>query len=118
MVAGHFNNLSRAGLKTVGARQPLSIPALRHLRLDGAASRTEKNERLNVGSVDRAANVRFWIGSDLSAFGQFQSILHVHAQVADRAVDLGMAEKDLNGAEIASCLVDDRCFVRRSECVP
>ena len=51
-----------------------------------------------------------WARSDLSAFGQFQSVLHVNAQVADRAVNLGMAEKDLDRAEIASRLVDDRCF--------
>jgi len=59
MAAGRFNYPSRASLKTAGARQPLSIPALRRLRLNGATSRTEMNERLNLENADRAASVRF-----------------------------------------------------------
>jgi hypothetical protein len=54
-------------------------------------------------------NDRFWVRSDLSAFGHLQSVLNVNARVADRAVDLGMAEKDLNGAEVASRFVGDGC---------
>ena len=57
-----------------------------------------------------AVSDRMWVRSDLSAFSQFQSVLHVNAQIAHRAVDFGMTEEDLNGAEIASRLVDDRCF--------
>jgi hypothetical protein len=68
------------------------------------------NEWLKLGRARRGVSVRNWVRSDLGAFGQFQSVLHVNAQVAHRAVDLGMAEKDLNGAEVASRLVDDRRF--------
>ena len=56
------------------------------------------NECLRLVSGEAHLNVRLWVVSDLGAFGQFQSVLHVNAQVAHRAVDLGMAEKDLNGA--------------------
>ena len=56
------------------------------------------------GSRTLAVTGRDWVCLDLSAFGQFQSVLYVNAQVADRAVDPGMAEKDLNGAEVASRL--------------
>lgn len=68
------------------------------------------NKCPELGSGDGRLNVRVWVGSDLGAFGKFKSILHVDAQVAHRAVNLGMAEEDLNGAEIASRLVDDRCL--------
>ena len=68
------------------------------------------NEWRKLGRGEKARSDRMWVRSDLGAFGQFQSVLHVNAQVAHRAVDLGMAEKDLNGAEVASRLVDDRCF--------
>ena len=50
---------------------------------------------------------RLLVRSHLSAFSQLQGILYVNAQVAHRAVDLGMAEKDLNGAEVARRLVND-----------
>jgi len=68
------------------------------------------NERPKLGGEKGRLSVWKWVRSDLGAFGQFQSVLHVNAQVAHRAVDLGMAEKDLNSAEVASRLVDDRCF--------
>ena len=67
------------------------------------------NERLNGECRDCFANVAFWVRSDLSAFGQLKRVLHINAEVAHRAVDLGMSEKDLNGAETARRLVDDRC---------
>ena len=53
------------------------------------------NQRPFTETVGAVLNVRLWVGSDLSAFGQFQSILHVNAQIADRAVDLGMTEKPI-----------------------
>ena len=37
-------------------------------------------------------SVHIWVRSYLSAFSQFQSILHVNAQITDRAVDFGMTE--------------------------
>jgi hypothetical protein len=72
--------------------------------------RLDMNEGPKLGSGNYPVNVHNWVLSDLGAFGQFQSVLHVNAQVAHRAVDLGMAEKDLNSAEVTSRLVDDRCF--------
>jgi hypothetical protein len=65
------------------------------------------NECFKLWSGEGRANFRVWVHSDLGAFGQFQSVLYVNAQVAHRAVDLGMAEENLNGAEVASRLVDD-----------
>ena len=86
----------------------------------GPTGKQNLNELPVLGWAQAVLNDRFWgwvqpVCSDLSAFGQFQSVLDVNAQVAHRAVDLGMAEKDLNGAEVASRLVYD---VRWSECVP
>jgi hypothetical protein len=68
------------------------------------------NEGPKLGMPERALNGDLWVLSDLGAFGQFQSVLNVNAQVAHRAVDLGMAKKDLNSAEVTSRLVDDRRF--------
>ncbi len=48
-------------------------------------------ERSVLGREPRSPNDRVWVRSDLSAFGQFQSVLHVNAQIAHGAVDLGMA---------------------------
>ena len=78
-------------------------------RIAGLENRllAKMNQRPKLGSEGRGVNVGFGVRSDLGAFGQFQSVLHVNAQVAYRAVDLGMAKKDLNGAEVASRLVDD-----------
>lgn len=49
-----------------------------------------------------------WVHSDLGSLREFEGVLHVHAKIAHRALDLGVAEQDLNGAEIACCFVDDR----------
>jgi hypothetical protein len=43
-------------------------------------------------------SVGFWVWSDLRSFRQLQGILHVNTQIPYHAVDLGMAEKDLNRA--------------------
>lgn len=47
-------------------------------------------------------------GSELRLFGEGQCIFDIHAQVVDRALDLGMPEQDLYGPQIAGLLVDDR----------
>jgi hypothetical protein len=39
--------------------------------------------------------------SDLGAFCQSKRVLYVDAEVPDRALDLRMAEQDLNGTEIS-----------------
>lgn len=56
------------------------------------------NESPKLGSLTIAVNGRKWVCSDLSASGQLERVLHINAEVANRAVDLGMAEQDLNGA--------------------
>ena len=74
---------------------------IRHL------SRDEQMPDCGSGLSLEAASVCWRVGLDLRAFGQFQSILYGNAQVTHSAVNLGMAEKDLNCAEVASRLVDD-----------
>ena len=48
------------------------------------------------------------VTSDLRPFGQGQSILNIHAEISDRALDLGMAKQDLDSSKIAGLLVDQR----------
>src|ERR1043166_6737233 len=48
--------------------------------------------------------------SDLRSLRQFEGVFHVNAEVADGALDLGMPEQDLNGAQVARRLVDDGRF--------
>lgn len=47
-------------------------------------------------------------GSDLCSLCQCQGVFHINAEVANRALDLRVAEQDLHGAKIASGLGDDR----------
>lgn len=51
-------------------------------------------------------------------FGQLQSVFHINAQIAQRAIDLDMAEVDVNGAEVPVALEMMEAFVRRNECDP
>jgi hypothetical protein len=44
------------------------------------------------------------------ALSQSEGILDVDAEVADRALDLRMAEQNLHGAQVSRLLVDDRRF--------
>ena len=97
-------------LETCVVSGPPQCVVLRLTIQSGRLSIIEINERPESVSREEGVNVRFWVRSDLGAFGEFQSVLHVNAQVAHRAIDLGMAEKNLNGAEVTSSLVDDRCF--------
>ena len=46
--------------------------------------------------------------SNFCSFCQRQGILHIDAEVPDRALDLRMAEQDLDRAEITGRFVDDR----------
>ena len=68
------------------------------------------NERPLARSATLALNGRFWACSDLGSLSQLQSVLNIHAKVSDGAVDLSMAEKDLNGTKVTGCLVDDGGF--------
>jgi hypothetical protein len=44
----------------------------------------------------------------LRALSESEGILDTDAEVADRALDLRMAEQDLNGAKVTRLLVNDR----------
>ena len=50
-------------------------------------------------------------------FGYCQSVIDLNSEIANRTLDLGMAEQQLDGPQIASAAVDQRCLFRRSECV-
>jgi hypothetical protein len=60
------------------------------------------NERPLLGSRRPALNVDYWVYSDLSAFREFERVLHIHAKVAHRIVDLSVTEQDLLGPQIAA----------------
>lgn len=44
--------------------------------------------------------------SYLGPFSQKQSILDIHTEIPDGVLDLGVPEQDLDGAQVARCLVD------------
>lgn len=44
---------------------------------------------------------------DFGAFSEMQRVFNVDAEVADRALDFGVAKQNLHGAQIAGLLVDD-----------
>ena len=46
-------------------------------------------------------------GSDLGILGEGKSILNVNSEVADRILDLAMAEEDLDRAQVAGRPIDD-----------
>jgi hypothetical protein len=73
--------------------------------------------------VDRIASARLWVGagppgrrarlgrprhSDFGVLGEIEHIFDVDAEIANRALDLGVSEQDLNRSEIASGLVNYR----------
>lgn len=66
------------------------------------------NERPVQGSGWRLRNVDLWVCSDLSSFRQFEGIFHVDPEIAYRAVNLGVAEQDLDSPKIARRFVNDR----------
>lgn len=55
-----------------------------------------------------AANVGLRPGSNFSALRKLQGIFHLDTEVSNGALDLGMAEQNPDGAQIARGLVDDR----------
>jgi hypothetical protein len=72
-------------------------------------------ELANLGAVRQA-----WCGllvkveearvSDFGAFGESKRVLYVDAEIPDRALNLRMAEQDLNGPKISGLLVSNRGF--------
>jgi hypothetical protein len=55
--------------------------------------------------LSRAA-AECWL--DFSLLRNLQSIIHLDAEVSDRAFQLGMAEQQLNGPQVLRALVDRR----------
>lgn len=49
-------------------------------------------------------------GSDINLLGDGQSVIYLYAEVSDGAFHLSVAEEQLNGPEIASAPVDQRCL--------
>ena len=48
--------------------------------------------------------------SDVNLFRYRKRIIHFDAKVSDGAFDLGVAEQELDGPQIAGSAVDQRCF--------
>ena len=48
--------------------------------------------------------------SDVHLLGDGQSVIYLYAEVSDSTLHLGMAKEQLNGPEIASAPVDQRCL--------
>ncbi len=56
--------------------------------------------------------------SKVRLLGQDQSVIDLDAEIANRALQLGMTKQELAGAQIAGPLVDQRDLVRRRLWVP
>src|SRR5690349_5219818 len=48
--------------------------------------------------------------SDINLFGYRERIINLDTEIADRAFDLGVAEQELHGSQIARAAVDQRCL--------
>ena len=44
------------------------------------------------------------------SLGKGKRVFYVNPKIAHRILDLAMPEKDLDGAKVAGCPVDDRCL--------
>lgn len=69
------------------------------------------NELPLLGSGGAGLDDHMWVESarsDFGSFGQLEGIFDVNAEIADGAFNLGMPQKDLNGAQVAGRLLDDR----------
>jgi hypothetical protein len=51
---------------------------------------------------------RVWL--DFRGLGEFESIFYVDAEISDCVLDFGVAQQNLNSAEVTCCLVNDRRF--------
>lgn len=43
---------------------------------------------------------------DFRSLGQEQRVFYVHTQISDSALDFGVAERDLHGAQVSGLLID------------
>ncbi len=55
---------------------------------------------------------------DLNLLGNQKCIVGIDAQVPHRTLDLGVAQQELDGPEIACSPIDQRSFGPSQECVP
>jgi len=46
--------------------------------------------------------------SHINLFGHFEGVIHLDAKVSRGALDLGMAEQQLNGTQVAGSAIDQR----------
>lgn len=68
---------------------------------------SDMNECLKLEAGWAGLSVRIWVCSDLRSFSQLQSVFYVDAQIAHGAIDLGVTEENLNGAQITGRLVNN-----------
>ena len=50
------------------------------------------------------------VSSDLGILGKGKCVPHVDPKIADRVLDLAVAEKDLDGRKLTGRSIDDRCL--------
>lgn len=48
--------------------------------------------------------------SDVNLLSDFEGIIHFNAKISDGALDLRVAERELDRAQVARALVDQRCL--------
>ena len=46
--------------------------------------------------------------SDINLFGNSERVINLDAKIADRALDLSVAEQELHGSQIPGAVVDQR----------
>ena len=71
------------------------------------------NERLVLGSGETRLDVGLWVIEsrlNLGAFRKLQGVFDVDTEISNGALDLRMTKQDLDGSQIARCLVNDRGF--------
>ena len=92
---------SRAKVTAVAAYQPAGVAGQKLAHLPG--SRQGRVRQLCPGS------------SDVDFLRDLKRIVDLDAQIAHSAFDLGMAEEELDGSQVAGAPVDQRASVRRME---
>ena len=55
---------------------------------------------------------------DLGLLRNLEGIVHLYSEIPDRALQLRVPQEELDCTDVLGSLVDQRAFVRRSECVP
>ena len=66
-----------------------------------------RNEALRIRGSARKWS-RVWL--DFRSLGEFEGIFDLDVEIPDCVLDFGVAQQDLNSAEVTFCLVNDRRF--------